>query len=367
MNMATEKPDLRQKVWDRYRNNLPRYLIGLSRYLQSQTMHTLTEQLGHKDLKLNFEPFFTLLGQEGCRPTELAEWLGVSKQSCNRTANQIKKAGYLEDKPDPSDGRAKILVVTDKGQKMIQEAYRVGVELESAFAQQLGEGGFAELRELLQSFYAQLQLPKLRLHEAAGEEGGILLGGLLPRLNEYISHRLMELTRAKGHFGLKMPHGQVLSLIGLSGGRIQQIAKIQDVSKQAISAVAKELDQLGYIRQSPDLDDARGVVLMFTDEGLNLLRDSVESIEDVEWELIQLLGSDGTRRLEQLSQQLYQNLRLEEEVFKADIAGLCSGAEKNLKSLAASLRQQLGGEGASALAHLLISPTTIDRKGKTGA
>lgn len=358
MNMQNDKLELQQEVWERYRNNLPRYLIGLSRHLQSQTMHTLTEKLNYGDLKLNYEPFFTLVGEEGCRLTELADWLGISKQSCNRTANQIKKGGYLVDRPDPSDGRAKILVMTDKGRTMVRQAYELGLELERSFQMELGTKSYAELQKLLRCFCDKLELPKVRVDVDGIDGSEVLLASLLPRLSEYVMHRLMDLTKAKGHFGLKMSHGQVLSLIGLSGGRIQQIAKIQEVSKQAISAIAKELDQLGYIRQSPDPQDARGVVLMFTDDGLNLLTDSVASLSDVDAELKSYLGETGLDKLEAHAKQLYQYLHLEEEIFKPNIVGLSMGAGKNLHFLADSLKQQLGEEGARVLAHLLISSSS---------
>lgn len=355
MEMQTTQLDLHQQVWEKYRSNLPRYLIGLSRYTQSQTMHVLIDQLGYKDLKLNYDPFFSLMSDEGCRLTELAEWLGITKQSCNRTASQIKKAGYLTDKPDPTDGRAKILVLTEKGRKLVMQAAEVVQAVEAGFERDLGTDSYRQLVQLLTAFYVGLDLPQVRINIPGLAGNQVLLANVLPRLSEYVMHRLMDLTRARGHADLKISHGQVLSLIGLSGGRIQQIAKINEVSKQAISAIAKELEQLGYIRQAPDPDDARSVVLMFTDRGLKLLADSVASLADVEQEMIPTLGQDGINRLEELSECLYRSLHLEEEVFQPQLSELSFNADKNLQVLANSLKQQLGHEAAKELGQLLLS------------
>lgn len=356
MNLEVVEKHPQQAIWEGYRNNLPRYLIGLSRYLQSRTMHTLWDELGYTDLKINYEPFFTLVGNEGCRLTELADWLAISKQSCNRTANQIKKAGYLEDKPDPSDGRAKILVMTERGRQMVAQASEVSLKLEGSFEEELGNNDYTQLLQLIQRIYDSLDMPKLRADIAGASDNQGLLVSLLPRVSDYFMQLLMEATRARGHFGLKMSHGQVLSLIGLSGGRIQQIAKIQDVSKQAISAIAKELEHLGYIHQSPDPDDARGVVLMFTDDGLNLLADSVASVALVEDKLSEILGPRDLQLLKQISKQLYGSLHLEEEVFSPQISSLPASVDRDLSLLAGNLKRELGDEAAKTLGQLLIAP-----------
>ena len=354
MNLEAVKIHPQQAVWEGYRNNLPRYLIGLSRYLQSRTMHTLCDELGYTDLKINYEPFFTLVGSEGCRLTELADWLAISKQSCNRTANQIKKAGYLEDKPDPSDGRAKILVMTDKGRQMVAKASDVSLKLESSFKAGLGSREYTQLLQMIRRIYDSLDMPKLRVDIPGADHNAGLLVSLLPRVSDHFMQLLMEATRARGHVGLKMSHGQVLSLIGLSGGRIQQMAKIQDVSKQAISAIAKELEHLGYIHQSPDPDDARGVVLMFTDSGVNLLADSVAAVDSVEHQLVAILGQRDLLVLKQISKQLYQSLHLEEEVFSPRSSNLSLVVDENLSVLAAKLRRELGDEAVRTLGQLLI-------------
>tara|TARA_B110000444_G_C18827032_1_gene590912 strand:+ start:1050 stop:2141 length:1092 start_codon:yes stop_codon:yes gene_type:complete len=355
MNLEMMEDHSHQAVWDGYLNNLPRYLIGLSRYLQSSTMHTLCDELGYRDLKINYEPFFALVGRDGCRLTELADWLAISKQSCNRTANQIKKVGYLEDKPDPSDGRAKILVMTKKGISMVTEASNVSLELENSFKIKLGSKNYSKLLEIIRQIYNSLNMPKFRVDMSRTEAQTGLLVSLLPRVSDYFMQALMEETKQRGHVGLKMSHGQVLSLIGLSGGRIQQIAKIQDVSKQAISAIAKELKNLGYIQQSRDSCDGRGVVLMFTDKGLGLISDSVVSVKIVEKQLSDILGQRDLLVLKKISKDLYQSLHLEEEVFSPRLSNLSLVADESLNALAITLRHELGEKVVRALGQLLIT------------
>lgn len=338
-----------QSVWERYRSNLPRYCMGVSRYLQAQMMHTLQEELGHSQLRINYEPFITLVGDEGARLTELAEWLSISKQACNQTVNQMERTGYLRRRPDPQDGRAKRVVLTDKARLLVQQGANLVGEVEEEFAQLIGAGEVAMLSALLSRIYSGLDLPGMRLETLAGAAPQRRLLGLLPRITDYMMQRLMELNIAKGHVGLKMSYAQVLSLIGPEGGRIQQMARLQEVSKQAIGATATELEGLGYILRQPDPADARQVVLQFTEAGRQLLSDSVDSIDALEDELEEILGADGLSSFRELTGELYQALHVEDEIFETmEMSG-----QVDLKLLAARLHRQLGREDAARLASLL--------------
>ena len=154
----------------------------------------------------------------------------------------------------------------------------------------------------------------------------------------------MDRTRARGHAGLKLSHGQVLGLIGPAGGRMQLMARIQQVSKQAIGAVARDLEALGYIRRTPDPDDARQTLLALTPQGVRLLEDSIASVDDLSAGFRDLLGARALGVLERRAAALYAALGLEQEVF---------ATPDGLGRLARSLKQQLGLQGARALARLL--------------
>jgi DNA-binding MarR family transcriptional regulator len=351
MNSLLPELPAQQGVWERYRSNLPRYCIGVSRYLQAQMMHTLQEELGHTQLRINYEPFITLIGDEGARLTELAQWLAISKQACNQTVNQMEEAGYLERRPDPQDGRAKRVMLTEKAEVLVRQGARLVGEVEQEFARLIGSGEVAMLSALLSRLYDGLELPGLRVDALLNTSPRGNLLGLLPRLTDYMMQRLMELNISKGHSVLKMSYAQVLSLIGPDGGRIQQMARLQEVSKQAIGAIATELEELGYIARLSDANDARQVVLQFTDAGWQLLSDSVTSMDELEAELEAILGTDGLSSFQELAGELYHALHIEDEIFET----MESSGQVDLKLLAARLNRQLGKEGAVRLASLLVS------------
>ena len=92
---------------------------------------------------------FHYLREGGLRLTELAERTHTTKQALLYTIDQLEAAGYVERVPDPTDGRAKIIRLTERG----WEARRVGDEIiasiERECVQQLGEEKMRQFNELM--------------------------------------------------------------------------------------------------------------------------------------------------------------------------------------------------------------------------
>jgi DNA-binding MarR family transcriptional regulator len=332
-------------IWQRYAHNLPRHLLGVSRYVQTATMNQLQRHCGHRALRLGFAPYITLIGQQGIRLSDLAATLGISRQACNQAANQIEAAGYIMRTADPDDGRAKQLSLTGNGIQLREDGARILVTMDNEFINIAGADATADAGRTLAKLYSRLEL-ELATDRSANAYP-LSIGALLPGISGYLNRRLMLLTQARGHPGLKLSFGQVLTLIGPAGGRIQKIANLQNVSKQAISAIAGELELLGYLRRDPDPDDARQLVLQFTDEGRGLIADSVASVDELESELSAIAGKASMARLRRTLCTLYSALHLEQEIFAPQRA-------LDLALLADKLRRQLGRQDSQLLAALLI-------------
>lgn len=350
-------------VYDRYQHNLSRDILGVANYLQTQMMDTLQSECGHNNLRLSFAPYITLIGgnnlnENNLRVSELAEVLGISRQACNQAAQQVEAAGYIQRTTDPQDGRAKQLALTDAGFKLRRDGVRIVAALDNTFSNIVGGPAVLATSKALGKVYNELNLGLLPAPEASHKNAlnHTVLGGLLPRMADYILLRLMKLTQAKGHPGLKLSFAQVLPLIGPAGGRIQNIAAIQDVSKQAISAIATELEELGYLRRDADPNDARQLVLQFTELGEALLADSVRSTEELEAEFAAIIGKASLERVKRVVQALHNGLpsaRTQGAVALAEVQ-LNSNKPVDLQLLAKQLQQQLGTSRSGELATLLL-------------
>lgn len=71
---------------------------------------------------------------EGLRPTDLATRLGLSKQAVNDILRELETKGYILLGPDPEDGRAKRIVVTDRGRRLATTAARLSHEIGARWA-----------------------------------------------------------------------------------------------------------------------------------------------------------------------------------------------------------------------------------------
>lgn len=72
------------------------------------------------------------------KPSEIARNLGVSRQSVHATINQMVAKGILELADDPEDGRAKIVVLSEIGQRMRQDANQAMAQMVEQLRRRIG-------------------------------------------------------------------------------------------------------------------------------------------------------------------------------------------------------------------------------------
>jgi DNA-binding MarR family transcriptional regulator len=82
---------------------------------------------------------FHYLREGGLRLTELAERSHTSKQAMRYTINQLEAAGYVERVPDPTDGRAKLIGLTERGWESRRVSDEIIEGIEHECIQKLGE------------------------------------------------------------------------------------------------------------------------------------------------------------------------------------------------------------------------------------
>jgi len=350
--------------WSRYRVNLPRHLIGISRDLQTRVMQSLEENYDHRTLRLSFGPFLSLIWDRGRPLSEIAGELSVSRQACSQLANLVESAGYLQRIPNPKDRRSKLVRLTLEGRSLVEQGARLILEIESDYARLVATEPYRRFASALSDLYRGLGLPTQESPSDTPRQ--IQSAGLLPLIVQRIQRSLMEATIARGHPGLKMSHGQVLNLIGPDGGHIHEIARIQRVSRQAISAISSDLEALGYLQRTADPSDRRSVVLTLTTRGAALIANSVEAVDELERDFRILIGADQLDNLRQVAHDLYRARHLEEEIFEASAAPHYPGrhagnadprpGRRQIEQLATRLRRRLGNGDAAQLAELLETP-----------
>ena len=127
--------------------NLGLLLFIPYRAMESAVLAALREH-GHH-LTISQARVFQRIGPDGSRPGELADATQLSKQTLGSILDQLEGAGYVTRVPDPSDGRARLVTITELGRELVTLSLPVVQETEQAWARHLGPARTRQLREAL--------------------------------------------------------------------------------------------------------------------------------------------------------------------------------------------------------------------------
>jgi DNA-binding MarR family transcriptional regulator len=89
------------------------------------------------------------IGAGGTRLTDLAEQALVTKQTAGHLVDQLERGGYVRRVPDPTDARARLVQMAERGDRVVALARRVEAEVEAEWTAYLGEEATGRLREAL--------------------------------------------------------------------------------------------------------------------------------------------------------------------------------------------------------------------------
>lgn len=115
------------------RLRLGQLLVRLLHRLRSETF--LEGQSMGANLRLSHSQIIgNLVGVDGIRLTELAARATLSLAACSEQVNELESLGVLERRPDPTDGRAKLIVPTPLGRRMLEASQASIARLEQRWA-----------------------------------------------------------------------------------------------------------------------------------------------------------------------------------------------------------------------------------------
>jgi DNA-binding MarR family transcriptional regulator len=105
---------------------------------------------GYDDLNAAHVGLWRYPGLDGLRPSEVADHVGITKQSVNDLLGHLERQGYLGRLPDSADGRARVIRLTSKGQRLEQTIYAEAQAAQTRIAEILGPRRFDQLHGSLQ-------------------------------------------------------------------------------------------------------------------------------------------------------------------------------------------------------------------------
>jgi DNA-binding MarR family transcriptional regulator len=107
---------------------------------------------GYHDHTAAHHPVFENIDREGTRLTALAARAGMTHQSMGELVRTLERRGYLERGPDPSDGRATLVLPTGRGREAVRRAVEEMAEIEADWLERFRRAGLdADLRAWLEA------------------------------------------------------------------------------------------------------------------------------------------------------------------------------------------------------------------------
>ena len=110
--------------------------------------------VGHPDVTTGMIGLFRLAGLDRRRPGEIAATARLSKQATNDMLRELERLGYLERHPDPTDGRARIIQLTKRGQALDAAVWTAGREVEQVWRDRIGDTHWTTFHDVLDKLIA---------------------------------------------------------------------------------------------------------------------------------------------------------------------------------------------------------------------
>ena len=92
---------------------------------------------------------FARIGPKGTRVGDLAEQARVTKQTAGFLVDQLERAGYVRREPDPTDARARLVVIAERGLAAVEVARRTEIEVQAEWTRHLGRRAAVQLQQAL--------------------------------------------------------------------------------------------------------------------------------------------------------------------------------------------------------------------------
>lgn len=108
-------------------------------------VHRHLAEAGYDDVRPAHGFAFQRLAPNGASGNELAEHLGITKQAASEMIDYLEGRGYVARRPNPTDGRGKIVELTARGWACVAAGETAFTAVERRWEQVLGADRVASL------------------------------------------------------------------------------------------------------------------------------------------------------------------------------------------------------------------------------
>jgi len=127
-------------------NDLPVLVLAAANSI-GDAIHAGVVARGFIDVRPAHGYAFTRLAPTGATVGELAEHLGVTKQAASQLVDELVGKGYVERRPHPTDARARLIVLSERGWACTRAADEAIVDAIRPWVAVLGERRLRAMRD----------------------------------------------------------------------------------------------------------------------------------------------------------------------------------------------------------------------------
>jgi len=137
------------------REAIGQLLVQLLSEFRRELSEPMAER-GYGDIRRPHLQIWGNIGGQGRRLTELAARAELSLSATSELVNELEQLGYLRRVPDPHDGRAKLIVPTDRGHRALNDAAVRVAEIEDRWGSIVGHERFDQACYVLDELLKKL-------------------------------------------------------------------------------------------------------------------------------------------------------------------------------------------------------------------
>jgi DNA-binding MarR family transcriptional regulator len=130
------------------RLHIGQLLVQLTRLFQTELFERLVTA-GLTDARVPHTHVTAYISAEGSRLTELAAQARMTLAAMSELVDDLQRLGIVERRPDPRDGRAKLICLTDAGWQAMRVARDAIAEIEAGYAEVVGGERFEAAAQTL--------------------------------------------------------------------------------------------------------------------------------------------------------------------------------------------------------------------------
>ncbi len=119
-------------------------------------LHRRLDEMGFDDVRPAHGFAFARLTPDGATGNELAVHLGISKQAVSQMIDYLEQHGYVTRRPHSSDGRGKIVLLTERGWGCIRATEEIFTDIERRWTDLVGAERMAQVHSDLRRFVYEL-------------------------------------------------------------------------------------------------------------------------------------------------------------------------------------------------------------------